>query len=139
MDFELVQFLKESAKLAGFPVPMVVFSGSSAAVQYGSTMDSYKEKSIIMLDFGQMNTCITHVKYNNINKKNSITATGYNCSSLYSGQYLDNACTNLIVSKAAKKSALSDSEKQPILHSARALKEKLTSNENFMMAVLTKL
>ena len=136
MNFELVQFFKESASLAGFPVPLIVFSGSGAAVQYASTMDTFKDKSIMMVDFGQINTCMTHVKFNSTNRKNTINVSGNVCTPLYSGKYLNTVSTELIIKHAAKKGSISSNEKLSIAYSATVLKEKLTSNENYMMAVL---
>lgn len=130
-----MQFLKESAVLAGFPDPLIAGPGCCAAVQYSATLDSSKDKSIIMIDFGQINTSIAGIKFGTSNRQSNINVTGSAWTSVFSGMHMDRIAEDMIVKNAAKLEIISSEQRASIHRSAVLLKEKLTSNENFIMAV----
>jgi molecular chaperone DnaK (HSP70) len=135
LSIDAALFVKECALSAGLPSPIIVFSGACAAVQYSVTCDSSSEKSVIVLDFGELNTCITHVNLD-FGKQNNITVSSYQCSPLYSGKSITNTCIDLIASKSGIRDQ-SMEDRLSLLGSASVLKEKLTSNENYIMAVFS--
>lgn len=136
-NFELTQFIKESAVAAGFPIPYISSSGACAAVQYASTVDVTKAKSIAIIDFGELNTCLHLVNFSSVNKKNIINVSGSYCTHIYSGRFITEKCADLIVKSTAKKQLDPELGRKTIIQSASSLKEKLTSNEYYMMAVQT--
>jgi molecular chaperone DnaK (HSP70) len=110
LNYDQVHFVIEAAKIAGFPDPKLISSGSAVAIQFASTLDDCKEKTFLFADFGYLHYSLSLVKFNCSNGKNCITVVGYSCFPHFSVQAVDEACSRLILEKALKENKEPSSE-----------------------------
>lgn len=129
----------QAATLAGLKGVSTISDGAATALAFASTLPLNATKKFLVVDSGHSKTCMHVVGYQSDNSSRTIILDESLCTNTLSGRNIDLSLAKVLLQKASVSRAWTDlaplSQKK-LLKAANKLKAKLTSNQEFEVAVL---